>query len=93
MNGGARGFLEAILGPDWDERLIIDGAMAGPGASDDEVDAARKRVVEIAEDARPDLEWTDEMRGEVMDAWFEAWVDVPLSSHPDEFPDAPDKAL
>jgi hypothetical protein len=73
-------FLKACLGTDWEEQLIIGGAMAGPDATDVQVDLARERAVALVREANPDL--TDEQADLVREAWFELWVDVDPSSDP-----------
>lgn len=65
-----RAFFEAMLGTDWEERLIIGGAVAGRDATDDDVDLARERAAVIAEEARPNLEWDEALRNDVRRAWF-----------------------
>ncbi len=72
-----RVFFEMLLGADWELQLIVGCAMAGPDASNDDVDRARERAVAIVEEARPDLAQDDELADLVREAWFTLWSDWP----------------
>jgi hypothetical protein len=73
----AKLFMEAVFGEDWEERLILGGAVAGPTATDREVLEARQRAVELAKERHPEWNWEDERLVDVANAWMELWNDVP----------------
>ena len=69
----ARALLRLQLGTDWEERLILAGAIADPAATDEAVDAARQRAVDLVCKSLDD--WRPETRMVVADAWFTLWSD------------------
>jgi hypothetical protein len=67
----ARALLRLQLGTDWEERLILAGAIVDPAARDGAVDAARQRAVDLVCTSLDD--WRPETRIVVGDAWFTLW--------------------
>lgn len=68
-------FLAEMIGPDWEELFLLEGAVAGPDANDAQVEAAAERAIQIAHSRSPDL--TDTGLDMVEAAWFTIWADVP----------------
>ena len=67
----ARALLRLQLGTDWEERLILAGAIADRGATDEAIVAARQRAVDLVCMSLDD--WRPETRMVVADAWFTLW--------------------
>jgi hypothetical protein len=68
-----RDFLRMHLGDDWELRLILANAIAGPGALYDDVEAAQQRAVALVRENSPG--WTDDMAKFVADAWLALWLE------------------
>ena len=69
----ARSLLCLQLGTDWEERLILAGAIVDPAATNEGVDA-RQRAVDLVCKSLDD--WRPETRIVVGDAWFTLWSHV-----------------
>ena len=70
----ARALLRLQLGTDWEERLILTGAIADRAAPEEVVDAARQRAIDLVCSSLDD--WRSETRRVVADAWFTLWSDI-----------------
>jgi len=60
-----RGLMEQHLGADWEIWLVLASAIALPGASYEQVLAARKRAVAIVREMG--IDWTVDSVGELID--------------------------
>ena len=65
--GDARAYLRQQLGVDWDRRLEQADAIVRGDATNEEVDAAQQRAVDLVSEATDD--WTLETRERVAEAW------------------------
>ncbi len=63
----ARAFMRRRLGADWELRLTQADALPGPGATNEEVDAAQQRAIELVSEVCED--WSLQLREAVADAW------------------------
>ena len=70
----ARALLRLQLGTDWEERLILAGAIADPSATEEAINAARERAVDLVCKSLDD--WRLETRVVVADAWFTLWSHI-----------------
>jgi hypothetical protein len=66
-----RSFFRRRLGNDWELRLILANAIAGPDATDEEVDAAQQRAIELVTETSYD--WSIELRELTAQAWLTLW--------------------
>lgn len=62
-----RAFMRQMLGPDWEFRMLLADAIAGPDATNEDANAAQLRAVELVCVVRHD--WTLERRAAVANAW------------------------
>jgi hypothetical protein len=65
--GDARAFLRQKLGMDWDRLLAQADAVVRGDATNEEVDAAQQRAVDLVSEVTDD--WTLETREQVAEAW------------------------
>ena len=63
----ARAFMQRRLGAHWELRLAQADAMPGSDATNEEVDAAQQRAIELVSEACDD--WSLQLREAVADAW------------------------
>jgi hypothetical protein len=63
----AEAFMESRLGGHWELRLAEAAAMPGPDATNEEVDAAQQRALDLICETSED--WTLELRGRAAEAW------------------------
>ena len=63
----ARAFMRRRLGGDWQLRLTHADAMPGPDATNEEIDAAQRRAIELVSEACED--WSLQLREAVAHAW------------------------
>jgi len=71
-------FFEELLGENWEEKLLISGALAGP----EQVDTARDSALRLARQERPEIEWTAARYDMVSQAWLTLWVDMDREDMP-----------
>ena len=64
----ARAFMQRRLGAHWELRLAQAGAMPGPDATNEDVDAAQQRAMELVSEVCED--WSLQLREAVADAWL-----------------------
>ena len=69
--GEMREFFRRRLGDDWEIRLILANAIAGPDATDEEVYAAQQRAVALVVKASGDS--SVELRELAAEAWRVLW--------------------
>ena len=67
-----RDFLRLHLGDDWELRLILADAIAGPFASEEDVAAAQQRAIGVVRTHSPG--WNDNMSDLVAQAWLTLWM-------------------
>ena len=63
----ARAFMRRRLGADWELRLAQADAMLRPDASNEEVDAAQQRAIDLVSETCED--WSLQLREAVAHAW------------------------
>ena len=64
----AEAFMERQLGGHWELRLAQAGALPGPDATNEQVDAAQQRAIDLVSEVCQD--WSLQLREAVADAWL-----------------------
>lgn len=70
----AEQWLSMVLGPGWQESLILAGA--DPSADHEQAAAGGTRAVELARGCRPGM--SDEAAATVREAWNTLWAEPPM---------------